>query len=759
MATLASILTDPNYVNANPATKQAIFDKYAAQNANFSNANPATQEAIRVKFGVSQARPSSAANQIPGYGRPVPAAQTQQDAIPTRRQAVAQFIAPTVEALGTVGGAALGSAAGPAGTVTGAGVGFAGAKELMRIAGGGTAPETLSQAAARQTQAALEGATMEAAGRGVIAPIIGKGMEYASKLTNIKLDTYLKAIGNKGDDIVNALRGRPSAVPGAAPTAGEVAAPAGSTGFSTLQARALEVPAMTDIYADMAAQTNQARLAQQTRADAKFRASADKVKQKIDTGLTNVSQREAGQTLLDAARAEQQRAKATITEPAYRRAFAAAGDAKINVGNVIDEAESILGRKLSTFDPSTAPSTVSKLLSLQPAAPAAKPVGVGLISSRIKTPTPPAAAPEVTLAQLDDVRKAINADIASAARSSDPSAAVTLRNLGKLHRAIDAAVDGSPTLSAEAKTLYKQALDTYRTQYAPRFKTGVNANLFKQTALNEPRLNPDDVIKTYFQPRGEREAQQFVAMFGKNADATRIARSGIEDLYRREVTDAAGRVTPEAHAKFLKKYADPIRILDEAGMSLTPRLDAVAKDAARLAKIDSLAMTSQNKLAPALAPGSNALAIEKRISELTKGLTPQQLSHVNAVRNDLVREGDYQRLVDAGAKADIRVRGLGTETGKELGLPLPSFLNNTITLFNNVFKKLALRMDDKIAMEIARELTSPAKAADMVETAMALRRGREMNQMPEFYGRAAAQFGNELSRRAEPMSRVNALAP
>jgi len=758
MATLASILTDPNYVSANPATKQAIFDKYAAQDANFANANPATQDAIRVKFGVAQARPSSAVDQIPGYGRPVPAAQTQQDAIPTRRQAIAQFMAPTVEALGTVGGAALGTPAGPAAMMAGAGAGYAGAKELMRMAGGDAAPETLPQAAARQAKTAVEGAAMEATGRYIVAPIIGKGMEYASKLKNIKLDTYLKAIGNKGDDIVNALRGRPSAVPGAAPTAGEVAAPAGSTGFSTLQARALEVPAMTDTYADMAAQTNQARLAQQARADAKFRASADKVKQKIDTGLTNVSQREAGQTLLDAAKAEQQAAKVTVTEPAYTRAFAAAGDAKINVGNVIDEAESILGRKLSTFDPSTAPSTVTKLLSLQPAAPAAAPLGVGKITSKLKAPTPPAAAPEVTLAQLDDVRKAINADIASAARSSDPSAATTLRNLGKLHRAIDAAVDGSSTLPAEAKALYTQALNTYRTQYAPRFKTGVNANLFKQTALNEPRLNPDDVIKTYFQPRGEREAQQFVTMFGKNADAVRTARAGIEDLYRREVTDAAGRVTPEAHAKFLKKYADPIRILDEAGMSLSPRLDAVAKDAARLARIESLAMASQNKLGPPLPPGSNALAVEKRITELTKGLSPQQLAYVNAVRDDLLREGAYQRLVEAGAKSNIRVRGLGTETGREIGLPLPSFLNNTITIFNNVFKRLALRMDDKIAMEIAREMTSPAKAADMVEAAMALRRGREINQMPEFYGRAAAQFGNELSRRAEPVP-TNALAP
>jgi hypothetical protein len=716
------------------------------------DATPAQVESFAAQtFGAAPAQPKSLVEQIPGYGGPVPAATARQDSAPTRRQAIAEFIAPTVEALGTVGGGALGIPAGPAGMVLGSGAGYAGAKELMRLAAGNAAPETLSESAVRQAKNVLVGASEEAAGRGLIAPAVGKAMEYGSKLGNIKLDTYLKAIGNKGDDIVNALRGRPSAVPGAAPTAGEVAAPAGSTGFSTLQAKALQVPAMTDTYADMAAQTNQARLAQQARAEAKFQSSADRVKQQIDRGLTSVSQRDAGQTLLNAAKAEQQTAKATITEPAYNRAFTAAGDAKINVTNVIDEAESILGRKLSTFDPSTAPSTVSKLLSLQPPAPVAKPIGAGLVASRIKTATPSRPAPEVTLAELDDVRKAINADIASAARSSDPSAAVTLRNLGKLHKAIDDAVNGSSTLPADAKTLYKEALDTYRTEYAPKFKTGVNANLFKQTSLNEPRLNPDDVIKTYFQPKGEREAQQFVTMFGKNADATRVARAGIEDLYRREVTDAAGRVTPDAHAKFLKKYADPIRILDGAGMSLSPRLDAVAKDAARLAKIESLAASSQNKLAPPLPPGSNALAIEKRISELTKGFTPQQLSHVNAVRDDLLREGNYQRLVDAGAKADIKVRGLGTETGREIGLPLPNFLSVPITIFNNTFKKLALRMDDKIAMEIAREMTSPAKAADMVESAMLLRRGREMNQMPEFYGRAAAQLGNEMSRRAEPM--------
>jgi hypothetical protein len=55
MADLSSILNDPNYVNANEATKAAIFDKFSALDKNFTGANPETQQAIRVKFGVAPA--------------------------------------------------------------------------------------------------------------------------------------------------------------------------------------------------------------------------------------------------------------------------------------------------------------------------------------------------------------------------------------------------------------------------------------------------------------------------------------------------------------------------------------------------------------------------------------------------------------------------------------------------------------------------------------------------------------------------------
>ena len=678
-----------------------------------------------------------------------------------RREQV-EFIAPAVEALGSAGGATIGSGAGPLGTVVGAGAGFAGAKELLRLAAGESGGETMPQAATRQAKNVLEGATMETFGRGIVSPVITKSAEYINKLKNIKLDQYVKAVGNKGEDIVNALRGRVQIVPGTAPTAGEAAAGEGSVGLSVLQSRARQVPGAADTYASQEAQNIAARQAQEARATAKFDASKQRLQGKIERGLVNVTPGEVGSTLIDAAKAEQQAVKSKVIRPAYDAAFAAAGDSKIDVSKVISEAERILDRKLSSFATETAPDTVRKLSGFVPPAPPAKPVGSGPISSKMKTPAPPAAAPEATLQQLDDVRKAINADIAAASTSNAPMAATTLRNLRQLHAAIDDAVNSSTALPQEAKTLYKGALDAYRTEYVPRFKEGINANLFKQTSLLETKIKPEDVVSKYFQPKGESEAKDFLRLFDKNPEAMKIARTGIEDLYRREVTDSAGRVTPEAHAAFLKKYAEPLKILDDAGMNIAQRVGIVGRDAARLAKIDELAKASGNKLGAPLPAGANALAVEKRISELTQNMTPQQLSHVNAVREDLMREGEYARLVKSGESSGADMRSLATKAGRELGVPLPSFISVPITVFNNVVKKLALRMDDKLALEIARELTSPTIAANQIEAAMKLQTARSLAKpgAGTAVGLGATRaLGAEMSRRAEPADNLNSLAP
>jgi len=52
MADPAKILNDPNYVNANLATKQAIFSKHVASSSDYKNANAATKAAIQARYGL-----------------------------------------------------------------------------------------------------------------------------------------------------------------------------------------------------------------------------------------------------------------------------------------------------------------------------------------------------------------------------------------------------------------------------------------------------------------------------------------------------------------------------------------------------------------------------------------------------------------------------------------------------------------------------------------------------------------------------------
>ena len=105
-ASLAEVLKDPNYQNANAATKQAIFDRYAPQDPNYANANSATQAAIRAKFGLqaSEKEPDASAAQ---YGRVVSRAASPYAAA----AALGGTLGSVVPGVGTVIGAGAGMGA------------------------------------------------------------------------------------------------------------------------------------------------------------------------------------------------------------------------------------------------------------------------------------------------------------------------------------------------------------------------------------------------------------------------------------------------------------------------------------------------------------------------------------------------------------------------------------------------------------------------------------------------------------------------
>jgi hypothetical protein len=173
----------------------------------------------------------------------IPAPRIATPAEPSFYQRAREMVTPTVEALGAVGGGALGSMGGPLGTVAGAGLGYAGAKELLKfadtMAGQGGPKETLPQAAARQAQTALEGATMETGGR-VIGPLIGKAAGAIADMRQIpaqKAATIARnALGPDMPEVLNALK----SAQGQNVTAGQAAANINSPTFQALLDRAAQ---------------------------------------------------------------------------------------------------------------------------------------------------------------------------------------------------------------------------------------------------------------------------------------------------------------------------------------------------------------------------------------------------------------------------------------------------------------------------------------------------------------------------------------
>ena len=91
--------------------------------------------------------PAPLSEQIPGYGKPTPAAKPDQNLSLSQllyRNIAKPVLAPTVEAMGAVGGGLLGTPMGPPGIVGGAGLGYGMAKEALKLGDiylGGMTPE------------------------------------------------------------------------------------------------------------------------------------------------------------------------------------------------------------------------------------------------------------------------------------------------------------------------------------------------------------------------------------------------------------------------------------------------------------------------------------------------------------------------------------------------------------------------------------------------------------------------------------------
>lgn len=289
---------------------------------------------------------------------------------------------------------------------------------------------------------------------------------------------------------------------------------------------------------------------------------------------------ESGDVIVARAQQLSENLRQTEVRPAYTRAQQAAGDARVNIDNVVAEAEKVLRRPLSSFAPDTVSSIVGRIRALQASqvAPETGPQLLDQFGRPIPRPAPPLQPTTATLVELDDLRKAINADIMAAGRGAGTLAGVKTSDLLGLQRTIDSAIAASDTLPQQAKDLYRDALKTYRELYAPRFREGETGKILKPAMFGEMRIEPSQVVQQF--TKDTDAAKQFVTTFAGDPQAFESLRNGILGQFRLAAVDAqTGLVDPAKAAGFLQKNAEQFAVLDNAGLGIRRALQQFEQDA------------------------------------------------------------------------------------------------------------------------------------------------------------------------------------
>ena len=548
--------------------------------------------------------------------------------------------------------------------------------------------------------------------------------EAGRNVINPTANALLAATGNKAPEIVNALR---AGTPGLE-TAGSAAAPVGSVEFSKF-AKGLE-PYAAQANADIA----KAKDAVLGGNAASVETTANDAAKTIASDIAAPNQSEIGKALSDTAHQTREQVKADIIRPAYDAAFKAAGNAKIDASGVVAKAEEILGKPLADIPTDAMPETAEVLSKLKSTGPTLTD-STGAVISRPKV--------QGTLEQLDKVRKAINNDIASAQTSLVPGAATKLKNLRNLHDAIDEAVMNSTSLDDMQKSLYQNALDRYRTDYAPRFKTGEASKIFENRARNMNGINDEDVAAALV--KGPTEAKSFVAMIGDNPDALKKAQEGIEGIYRDKVIKD-GIIDPAAHNAFMQKYGPQIDILDNAGMNLKDKLNsAAANTKTALSPINDVAEIRAAINQAPLPAGAKADEIASRAQALGSALPPDELEKALQIAR---RGQEYDRLAGSKISAPSEV-----PISKPIGF---TSLEWGKRVFVEAMKKVGSKLSDKLTAQLAEQFTDPHQAADVIEQAIKYRAAQDARKASTTA--AAAANTNVVNQLAPAGAVVNALA-
>jgi hypothetical protein len=177
------------------------------------------------------------------------------------------------------------------------------------------------------------------------------------------------------------------------------------------------------------------------------------------------------------------------------------------------------------------------------------------------------------------------------------------------------------------------------------------------------------------------------------------------------------------------------------------------------------ALQGEEKLRPAAFAGAveaapqtiqRAIAGAPRYENLSDVLTPGQIKVIEDIRKDLSRQAQYREQARAARPAGPSAERAGTALLVDVagGVTMPTLLNRVATVANAIMKRLAGKVDRKLAIRIATDMLEPETAALALEIAQ--RRAGNVQAV----GETAKVLGAGARRGATPAAAVsNALAP
>jgi len=480
---------------------------------------------------------------------------------------------------------------------------------------------------------------------GVVNALTEKGVQ---DVTN---KIYLRAFGN---DPVNLQKAIDMASKGA--TAEQIAVATNNPTFAVLVNEAKRATTEVNQLARNQYTAEQERLANRLAgAEDVVTPLSRQAQQAAETsgaGLPKVAPSQPGQVIAAEAQAEKKLMRDTTITPAYEAAFKEAGGApSISVSGPLAE---LMGK------------------------------------------------PVATLREIDGIRSNINAEIRAAKSAGDSK---RLYELEQMHKQIDTAVENS-ALTPEAKSAYKKAVNLYREEYVPRFKTGDQSALLDVVRKNEPGILPEDVITKFIQPGGEAAAQNLVNMIGNNQNAKTAVADGVKELFRQSVVKN-GAIDAKAVDKFMTDYELPLATLEKAGIKIKTALDLTRLPATVLpATAEGLAAQSQT-----IAKLQSKVDADPTNRAALKSLNDAQTA-INEITAALKDKKKFAKLVRFGSG----VPDSGMSIGASGPIKIPVGITAEI-LYNNINRFLRQRVEGKLADQIGRELLDSGAIARALQNA------------------------------------------